>query len=154
MDQNPLEKFYKQYNWHIAHVRGAVLGECITMERLMDEYISDYFCPEPNKKAELMDIVICTKRITFESKAQILRCILDKKDLNNKKENKKIFNDLIDIAEKRNMLAHYMSDATDQAIINYLNDKETITLLKFDKIRESQVFKRSDIEALLTAYTK
>jgi hypothetical protein len=144
-----MEKYIKEYAWHIAQVRGTVLGECITMERLMDEYIAGYFCNSVEKKMELMDIIICTKRVTYESKAQILRAILDRQKPTMKSENKKIFNELMFIAERRNMLAHYLIDVSDQAIVDFLPTRTTITLTKFENVRSPVKFERTDIEELI-----
>ena len=89
-----IQELTQRYAYHASQVRGVIINEIILLERLMDEYISEYFCVDIDKRMELMDIIVSTKRITFESKSQILRTILERRKHASKTEATKFFNEI------------------------------------------------------------
>lgn len=142
------EKIIKPYAWQVAQMRGLVIQEIVLMERMMDAYISTYFC-HPDKRGEFMDLLISTKRITYEAKVHIVREILNRVQPRKKDEHTKFYKDLIFIAEERNMVAHYMSDASLDVIEKFLEDKETVALIKFEKNMTRETFTKDRVTALI-----
>jgi hypothetical protein len=136
----------RQYAFHVAQVRGLFLGEFILMERLMDTAISQYFCPDLNKQVELMEMIICTKRMTYESKIHVFRAILDKKNPDNKKDNSAIFKEMCQLGEIRNKIAHFMLDFSEHTLKLFSETNETFTLVKFDKTTIHEMYNREMVE--------
>lgn len=144
------------YVYHASQTRGVLINHIILLERLMDKYISEYFCNTSDKALELMDMILATKRITFDSKAQVFRTILDKLYPEKKKENATIATDFQFIAEQRNMLAHFFLDTSPDILSNFSELNGAFTLLKIEKTRSWEVFdfkrikKIGDMVALYT----
>ncbi len=130
----------QNYTAQASQIRGVLINHIILLERLMDSYISKYFCQTEEKATELMDLIISTKRITFESKAQVFKTILDKVLPERKNDNQKLAKDFQFIAGERNMLAHYFLDITQPSVDRYKTDGSTITSLKIEKTRTSEIF--------------
>lgn len=128
------------YVYHASRTRGFLINHIILLERMMDKFISQYFCNIPDKALELMDMILATKRITFEYKAQVLRAILDKLYPQNKKENTQLATDFQYIAEQRNMLAHFFLDNSPDIIKEFEKGSGSFILLKIDKTRSKEVF--------------
>lgn len=128
------------YVYHASQTRGVLINQVILLERLMDKYISEYFCNIPDKATELMDMILATKRITFDSKAQVFRTILDNLYPDKKKENSAIAKNLQFIAEERNMLAHYFLDTSPDILSNFSEENGAFTLLKIEKTRTREIF--------------
>lgn len=123
-----------------SQARGVLINHIILLERLMDTYLSKYFCHSEEKAVELMDLIMSTRRITFDSKAQVLKTILEKEFPEKKKENQELGKDFQKIAEERNMLAHYFLDVSEDCINRFLLDRSTFTLLKIEKGRTHEIF--------------
>lgn len=128
------------YIYHASQTRGVLINQIILLERLMDKYISEYFCNIPDKAEELMDMILSTRRMTFDGKAEVFRTILDKLYPQKKKENSAIVKDFKFIIEERNMLAHYFLDASPDILSNFSEKNGTFTLLKIEKTRTREVF--------------
>ena len=91
------------YVYHASQTRGVLINQIILLERLIDTYISKYFCKTPDKANELMDMILATRRMTLYGKAEVFRVILDKLYPEKKKENSTIAKNLKFIIEERNM---------------------------------------------------
>jgi hypothetical protein len=149
MSKELLEPYYQKYTFQCAQVRGIVLQECILMERLMDSVIADFFCKEQEMREALMDIILCTKRMTFESKTSTFREILNRRFPGNEKQNTAIYKSIINTIETRNMFAHYVVDYSNQAVVDYIQTQTTVALLKYDKKRVSEIFTRERVESIV-----
>jgi hypothetical protein len=143
------EKIYKPYAWQVLQVRGLIIQEIVTMERLVDAYISGYFCPTNEKRGEMLDLILSTNKITYEAKAHVVREILNREFPGKKNEHTALYKDLIYIAEERNKVAHYMIDASQDCIDKFIEDKETVSLLKFEKTRSRETFTKERIEKVV-----
>jgi hypothetical protein len=119
----------------VSDIRGAIIQNCIIVERVLDEFLSGYFC-KGDLKEELMTFLLCTERINFRGKADIFKLIIDKKENKErfakfKKENPNIHKDINDyVIEERNIFAHYLFDSTDGYNERYQNEKK-IRFIKF-----------------------
>jgi hypothetical protein len=128
------------YVYHASQTRGVLINSIILLERLMDKYISEYFCDTPDRATELMDMILSTRRITLDSKADVFRVILDKLYPEKKKENSAIAKDFKFIVEERNMLAHYFLDVSPDILNNFSEQNGAFTLLKIEKTRTRELF--------------
>ena len=133
------------YVYQASQTRGVLINQVILLERLMDSYICEYFCKEDAKAVELMDTIISTRRITFESKSQVLRTLLDRVNPNADKENSILAKDFQFIADERNKLAHYFLDTSQEAIKRFTEPPHAFTLLKFEKVRTPEIY---DVERI------
>ncbi len=103
------------------------------------------------KKNELKEVIIATKHITFSAKADIIRCLLERRQDVTKQEAKKIHTTLIErIGNKRNMVAHYALDNSMTAINRFEQENGTISLLKYSNIKTVQLFTKKDFTDLLS----
>ncbi|QGW28411.1 hypothetical protein [Phnomibacter ginsenosidimutans] len=128
------------YVHQASHTRGVLINQIILLERLIDSYISKYFCNTQDKATELMDMILATRRMTFDGKADVFRTILDKLYPEKKKENSTIAKDLKFIIEERNMLAHYFLDVSPDILNSFSETNSAFTLLKIEKTRTREVF--------------
>lgn len=125
--------------------RGEIIGLTIVLERYMDAYIASYFCNTLEKRNDLMDFIICTDRISFRSKIDVLERILKKSD--KEKTHKSAINDLIDIMEKRNMFAHHHAYHDDASVDLFIKDG-TISLVKVKNTRQRKTFTYKELTEL------
>ena len=128
-----------KYTAHASFTRGVLLNHTILLERLIDSYISEYFCGLGEKSIELMDTIISTRRMTFEGKMQVFRIILDKQYPKSKNKHTDYATDLQVIANRRNQLAHFFLDPSEEAMERFIK-QGAFTLLKIDNIRESKIY--------------
>jgi len=107
--KNPPSKFdYDRYTNIAFHRRGAIINETIMLERLIDDFIVNYFCTDAKKKVELMELIIGTKRMIFENKVQVFKVLLDKHFPEILEKNKTLITDIVNIViPARNVFAHY-----------------------------------------------
>jgi hypothetical protein len=96
------EKAYK--------LRGEVINQTIQLERVMDAFIASHFCSDETKRTELMILILCTERITFENKRQVLKWIVENHEKGLIEVHAKLFKNLQEIGEFRNLLAHTYLD--------------------------------------------
>lgn len=134
------------YRNYAIELRGHILNDVAEMEREIDDYICRYFCSITKKRNELMEVIIATKHLTFSAKADILRCILERRKDATKSEATKIWRHLMEtIAPQRNMIAHYSLDNSGMAITNFQTDsKKTIYFLKYANTKSSESFTKKD----------
>lgn len=138
------------YRNYAIDVRGRILNDIAEMEREIDDYICRYFCSITKKRNELMEIIIATKHLTFSAKADIIRCILEKRKDATKKEATKMLNHLMQtIAPKRNMIAHCKLDTSIGCINKFKTDSQkTIYFLKYANQKSSEPFTKKDVMSL------
>src|SRR6478672_13483348 len=89
------------YQHYAADLRGKIINEVAEMERVIDDYICSHFCHSKDKKSELMEVIIATKHLTFQSKAEIAKCLLERRQDATKKEANKIYSALNDKIAKQ-----------------------------------------------------
>jgi hypothetical protein len=124
---------------NVANIRGSVIQNCVMVEKIMDEFISGYFCKE-NLKEDLMTFLLCTERITFRGKSDIFKLIIEKKEnaarfAEFKKENPSIHNEITEyILEERNIFAHYLLDTAE----GYIDRYEKHGIIRFIKFKVSK----------------
>lgn len=130
---------------YAADMRGRIINQVAEMERMIDAYICEHFCHSIEKRNELMEVVIATKHITFQAKAEIVQCLLKKTEDATIFEANKIYTALVNkIAYKRNMIAHFTLDTSRPSLILFKNDKQTIHFLKYANTRTRVPFNKKD----------
>ena len=86
---------------YAADLRGRIINSVAEMERMIDSYIADHFCHYRKRGIELIEVIISTKHLTYQSKAEILRFILERRGDATTQEAKKIWQILM---EKKNFM--------------------------------------------------
>ena len=121
----------------VIDLRGAIINDVIFLERVIDDFIANYFCSDPVKRDELMELVLTNERYSLSSKIEVMVRIikLHYKEFFNQYPN--IKGELDFISEKRNVLAHVLLDTTNEGIenevmgfIRFKNAKERIPFTK------------------------
>jgi hypothetical protein len=103
--------------------RGSIISELVYLERHVDEFLSRYFCGNNNdKRRDLFQLILATKRMTFNGKKEAIGYILK----NNYKQFIEEHPEFLDTFEKiipeRNRMAHYMLDTSHNCVENYNKD--------------------------------
>lgn len=126
---------YEKYTNLAFHRRGVILNETIMLERLIDEIIAHYFCGLSTKKQELMELIICTNRMIFENKIQVLKVLLERHKPDFLKSNPTAINDITQkIIPERNIFAHYWL-VTSSDMPDFLAKNQTV-FIKFKNTTE------------------
>lgn len=87
--------------------RGAVLGECIKLERKIDEFLAWYFTNNNKiKREELLGLILYENGIPFKRKIDLFREILFKRYKSIYTPAQKTLKKLDEIKNKRNIFAH------------------------------------------------
>lgn len=95
-----------------AALRGLILNQVITIERMIDEFLSSYFCDTPEKKKSLMENLI-SEFLTFDLKRQVFENVVDPNFI---KENPLLISNLILLMKHRNVVAHWIMDTSDEGL--------------------------------------
>lgn len=133
-------------------VRGLVLETTITAERIIDQFLSDFFCKDEFTGWELNELLWYTQRITFRNKIDVLYDILNRYHGAFFKTNKKFFKDFVEkIISERNNFAHLEIES----FKNINNENYTIILKKY-KTRKLNLleYKKEDIENIIGEFNK
>lgn len=136
---------------HAHDVRGRIINCIAEMEQRIDAYISEYFCANRDKRNELIEVIISTKHLTFQSKAEILQCLLERNGHTTKGEAKKIYGHLVNtIAAKRNVLAHCSLHISAGVVKDFKNDKEkTVYFLKYLNTKKVVAFGKKEVVEMI-----
>ncbi len=138
------------YMAYSVDLRGRVLHYVAEMERMIDDYICSHFCYHLKRKAELMEILVSTKHLTYQAKVDILKYLLLKRKDVTKKVANKIHEVLTKkIGAKRNMIAHCVLDSTITSINKFKTDPKTVYFTKYAYIKKTEPFGKKDYMDLL-----
>lgn len=135
------------YYMRAYYLRGKIISDTIHLERMMDDYMASYFCSDAEKKKDLMQSLLSTKRIVFENKRLIFDFIVNKKNPDWVKKYPRFKNTLIKIIEQRNVMAHYLLKTGDEAIeqvetkMDFINFRDNIEVESFDKKRQADLIR-------------
>jgi hypothetical protein len=142
MEENEELYFMRAY-----YLRGKIISDTIHLERKMDDYLASYFCNDVEKKKDLMQSLLSTKRIIFENKRLIFDYVVNKANPDWVKKYPKFKNTLIKIIEQRNIMAHYLLKTGEDAIIDmetkmdFINFRDNIEVESFDKKRQANLIR-------------
>lgn len=138
------------------YYRGQIIGDLIYIERLVDEFISRYFCETREKQKEIFELILGNERMGFSNKIQVFQFIIE----THKKEwltsNLNIFADLKKLNEERNIVAHYFLDTSENGG-KVFHEGKGIGFVKFRNSTET-LWRTSDdylkFKDLLSKYNK
>ncbi|MGY4537020.1 hypothetical protein ACVW0P_001434 [Mucilaginibacter sp. UYNi724] len=130
-------------------LRGGLINEVILLEKIIDNWLAKYFCNNEKRKNEFFDLILCHDRLTYSSKVAVFVFIIQSHCKDFLKTYPYLAKDLNEIAEKRNILAHWLLDTSDTGI-----DKGEIHFIKAKKVFPSIAFTAADIEKTLTNIEK
>lgn len=138
------------YHQYAVNLRGSVLHYVAEMERMIDDYICSHFCYNLKKRAELMEIIVATKYMTYQAKVDILKHLL----LKRKDVDKKVANKMHEVLTKkigsiRNMIAHCQLDASITSIVKWKQQPDTVYFTKYAYSKKTEPFGKNDFLALL-----
>lgn len=122
-------KAYSKIATRAIKWRGIIINETIYLERLIDEYLCRYFCPDEKKRTDLLQLLMATERITLFNKIGLLKYLMERDNKPFCAKNKGIFTDLQTIAEERNLFAHNLLDTSLNGYKAYKKGK--IIIIKF-----------------------
>jgi len=138
------------YHNYGCKIRGDVLHYVAEMERMIDEYICSHFCYNLKKRAELMEVIVATKYITYQAKVDILKFLLLKRKDVTKKEANKIHEVLTHkIGVKRNMIAHCELDSSITSINKWKKEPNTVYFTKYAYAKKTEPFGKNDFIEIL-----
>lgn len=143
-----MENREEMYFLRAFYLRGKIISDTIHLERKMDDYVASYFCSDQEKKKDLMQSLLSTKRIVFENKRLIFDFIVKKINPGWIKKYPKFRNDLIHIIEQRNIMAHYLLNTGTDAIdkmenkMDFINFRDNIEIEEFTKERQAILIKK------------
>jgi len=131
-------------------LRGTVIDEWIYLEKAIERFIVNHLSSDKNKRYEIMGIL--TDRLSFESKRQAFKSILDGDDdieSDHKKGKKRPHAELIEEIRKvnidRNNFAHYYLDNSADAVILFKQTGE----VSFFEMRDKPIKKTYTKEKFL-----
>ena len=130
-----------------TQIRGSVLTKVIALESALNVALAQHFCRGNEMEPTLIEMVFATKRVTFDHKREILNGILNKYYgvESTVKGAKTISNKIKDIAEMRNIFAHYPIAIDNDALSEFKSDK-TLNFLKYSYSETKEKFTKEKIE--------
>lgn len=127
----------------VRYWRGQILGLTVTMERYLDVCLASYFCKDGTKTDELLDLILCTRRITLSSKYEVFHYLVTKKKVI---FDAKLLPNIKEAFEHRNVFAHYMNDNSNTSLKKF--EEGAITLVKFQNTRTPQIYSKEKLEEI------
>jgi hypothetical protein len=132
-------------------IRGSVLTKVIALESALNLALAQHFCRGNEMESTLIEMVFATKRVTFDHKREILNGILKKYYgvESTVKGAKTISNKIKDVAELRNIFAHYPIAIDNDSISDFKSDK-TLNFLKYSYSETKEKFTQDRIEKFIS----
>jgi hypothetical protein len=141
-DKKEPEKIRVEFK-NAYEIRGYFIDRFTNLEQMMDMYLARYFFKGDNPKAiETRTILI--DRLTFESKKNALKYLLDAKSDrdfkagkygNHNKNYKKLVEDIVKLGKIRNYFAHYQamlpSGQNDGILVRLVEGRDTFKVIKY-----------------------
>ena len=137
-----------------TQIRGKVLTKVIALESALNLALAQHFCRGNEMESTLVEMVFATKRITFDHKREILNGILNKYYgiESTVKGAKTLANKIKDIAEMRNIFAHYPLAIDDFSISDFKADK-TLNFLKYSYSQTKEKFTQAKVDSFISTIT-
>ncbi len=132
-------------------IRGSVLTRVIALESALNVALAQHFCRGNEMESTLIEMVFATKRVTFDHKREILNGII-KKYLGVESTVKGAIstsNKVKEVAELRNIFAHYPIAIDDASISDFKSDK-TLNFLKYSYSETKEKFTQDRIEKFIS----
>jgi len=126
MEDYKVDEYYLSV---VYELRGKLLQTCIDLEMVMDSYIAEHFC-ESNAKVYELATLILAPRIPWREKLAIFWVLIEKYNQEFKDEYPEFSNDIINVIEHRNVVAHLPADLTPNGF-KLFNEQGIVAFLKF-----------------------
>lgn len=132
-------------------IRGSFLDQAIVIEWVIDDIISQHYCPEETRRRLYFSTV--PPELTFLSKIKIFKTILDicYPDLLEKHPN--LMKEIDEIRVFRNRIAHSMLEATDEFLKTGCNDRIWLEYCQRGE-KKRLVVRRDDMKERLKGCTR
>lgn len=140
MDEKDLQTRWRNSNM----VRGTVIGMAIALETVVNKFIAKHFCSSKLKQREMIEYLLGTERMSFDTKRQLMETIIQS-HLPHLYESRyrQILRDIeLRIIPKRNEFAHGLTDLKTETA------KHT-GLIKYKKGKVNVIYSYEEIQALL-----
>lgn len=111
-------------------IRGTFLGMTAGFEEEVSEIVSQYLCPDENRRLILQTAITRNINFTFSDKFKVLEDILEYYFSTIYKEHKADLAKIKELMTKRNRLAHCSLDTSDEFLAKGLKDR--VQLIKYD----------------------
>ena len=121
------------------NVRGIILAGTIDVERMLDSFIADYFCGSIHRNKELLEWLLCSDRVTLDTKRQLFAKIVTTHYSNDLKPFETTLKRLENLVKHRNIFAHAelkISPDEDLVFIRYSSGKVTEKHYSKENIKE------------------
>ena len=121
-----------EYSDKAMQIRGALINEAISLERMIDYFIACHLCKTENKRQEFCELILGTERMAFGAKKQVFEALRDKynKSDKEKKLTNSISKNLKNILKRRNVFAHIQLSMRIEDAIHFKKTGE-ITFIHF-----------------------
>jgi hypothetical protein len=114
MDEAKAKKMYKTS----LILRGVILDATVHMERIIDNYLSDYFCVNELRGNELKEMLWNTERITLSAKKDLLFMLINRYHKVFLETYPKFIDTLDKLIPHRNIFAHLELDFSSDNLEN------------------------------------
>ncbi|WP_419803524.1 hypothetical protein [Mucilaginibacter sp.] len=121
---------------YASKARGTIINQIIFLERVIDEFLSGYFCDNLIKKRELMELHLGDK-LPFEVKRNIFSILLKDHYPDFLIKHPKLIKDIISVIEHRNIFAHYLLDTGEEALTILDDEIPKIGFIRYKKNTET-----------------
>jgi len=128
-------------------MRGAIIARTIEVEMLIDKYLSYYFCENFSRAEQLTELVLCSDRLSFNSKVEILLSLLKNNNEEFYNSNKIFVKKMLEIGPDRNVFAHSINLTHDDE--GNVLDSDVIGFERFKAGKiQSKFFTEDDIKSM------
>jgi hypothetical protein len=131
--------------------RGAIISDVGFLERLIDLYLSNYFCESEKKVTEFIDIILGGNRISLDGKRKILDIVLKRVDPGIYLKIPDFNRDMNMALMERNNFAHCTLSNTSEALTKC---DTHIGLAKFGKTTRVEWYDQQKIDDIRNAIKK
>lgn len=137
---------------HMHKTRGIIIDNQITVERIIDFYLSKTLSKDEQTEIELRDWVF-TERIAFEPKLQIFKLVVSKHNPEFEVNNKDYWKALNSIMQIRNIMAHWLL-INDNTSIDLYEKQKTFSFAKFKNDAQMEYVGQRHIVNIMDIFSK
>lgn len=132
-------------------IRGKVITAVALLEGHMDLFLSMHFSKDDWMEA--IQMVFATRHISFDSKRDIILSVLKKNYAAEHKKHPKFSKELQEIAQTRNVFAHY-SFSGSQSALDKFNENKAVIFLRHQQSQVPEEFDAKRVEAFMRLILK
>ncbi len=111
-----------------SFTRGAMINDTVFLEKVIDQWLSEYFCQHPKRRSDIFELVFCHDNLGYNSKVQIFCEIIKRHCPEFNSDNPKLKSDLEEIGKHRNRFAHWLLDTKEEQLqsneLRFLRSKD------------------------------